>query len=168
MMIQTNSLRTAFIHKLHANVLELPYGDDGRFFMWILLPQNGKNLLDVSTALRDVSVSYIDDNINQFATYDEHDVIMPKFKISSGLNLQPVLNRLGVTDTNQSNLDVFHKAVIEVHEEGTTAAAYTERIVGLKSLGEPFYVNRPFAFLIVDRKIGGVLFAGQVRNPLKH
>lgn len=167
MMIQTNSLRTAFIQQLHANVLELPYGEDGRWFMWILLPKIGKNLIDISTALRNVSVSYIDEKINQFATHDEHDVIIPKFKISSGLNLQPVLKRMGITDTNQNNLDVFHKAVIEVHEEGTTAAAYTERIVGLKSLGEPFNVNRPFAFLIVDQQVGSVLFAGQVRNPLK-
>lgn len=167
MMFQTNWFRTTHIDALHANALELPYGDDGRWFMWILLPQKGKTLIDVVTALRNVNVTQIGDRMEQLSTNDRRDVIVPRFRMLSGLNLQPVLLRMGITTSSQSDFDVFHKSVVEVNEEGTTAAAYTEQINGFTSLSEPFIVNRPFAFLIVDRQIGAVLFAGQVRNPLK-
>lgn len=167
MMFQTNWFRTTHIDDLHAHVLELPYGDDNRWFMWILLPQPNKTLTDVITSKRNLNVLHIGDRIDHFGTNERRDVTVPKFKLISGLNLQPVLVRMGITTNSQSSFDVFHKAVIDVNEEGTTAAAYTAQINGFTSLSEPFHVNRPFAFLIVDREAGAVLFAGQVRNPLK-
>lgn len=168
MMMQTNRFRQTVIDELNANILELPYGTDDRYFMWILLPTKDKKLIDIITAFRNVNVTHIADKINQLSTDEQLDVIMPKFKINSGLNLRPLLKRMGITDKNQNNFDIFHKAIVEVDEEGTIAAANTERISGFGSLGEPFNINRPFVFLIIDRHIGAVLFAGQVRTPMKH
>ena len=67
--------------------------------------------------------------------------------------------------------DVVHEGFVDVSEEGTEAAAATGVIVGVRSMAksreEPFAVtaDRPFAWAIVDRETGGVLFAGTVVDP---
>lgn len=67
--------------------------------------------------------------------------------------------------------DVVHEGFVDVSEEGTEAAAATGVIVGVRSMApsreEPLAVtaDRPFAWAIVDRETGGVLFAGTVVDP---
>ena len=66
--------------------------------------------------------------------------------------------------------EVYHKAFVDVNEEGTEAAAATGVVVSLK--GAPggdttpvFRADHPFVFLIVDKDTGTILFAGRVVNP---
>ena len=67
--------------------------------------------------------------------------------------------------------DVVHEGFVEVSEEGTEAAAATGVVVGVRSMApsrdEPLAVkaDRPFAWAIVDRETGAVLFAGTVVDP---
>jgi serpin B len=61
--------------------------------------------------------------------------------------------------------DVFHKAFVEVNEEGTEAAAATAVQVVKVSATSPFYVDHPFMFLILDEDNGNILFFGRVVNP---
>jgi serpin B len=61
---------------------------------------------------------------------------------------------------------------VDVHEEGTEAAAATAAIVGTYSLPPPLpkatvHANRPFVFLIRESRTGGILFAGRVMDPTK-
>ena len=63
---------------------------------------------------------------------------------------------------------IVHKAVVEVNEKGTEAAAATSVIMVGCALGkqEPpidFICDRPFIFLIHDRR--NVLFMGKLNNP---
>lgn len=55
---------------------------------------------------------------------------------------------------------------IDVNEEGTEAAAVTIGGDMVSSPGPaaviPFYVNRPFAFLIQEKSTGVILFMGKV------
>lgn len=62
--------------------------------------------------------------------------------------------------------DIVQKARIVVNEEGTTASASTAAIFANKATPPRFFANRPFAFLIVDKRFDVILFMGQVKNPL--
>ncbi|XP_062183653.1 putative serpin-Z12 [Phragmites australis] len=64
---------------------------------------------------------------------------------------------------------VYHKATVEVDEEGTVATAATAvSICFCASQGLPvdFVVDRPFLFAVVEERSGAVLFLGHVVNPL--
>jgi serpin B len=72
----------------------------------------------------------------------------------------------------QSTIDqIAHRAVIEVAEEGTEAAAATAVVVTTRAMApgpiERFTVDRPFMFLITDDSTGAILFAGRVSDPRK-
>ncbi|MBA7476596.1 hypothetical protein ES707_11984 [subsurface metagenome] len=62
--------------------------------------------------------------------------------------------------------DVFHKAFIEVNEEGTEAAAATGSVITKTIHIEPvFRADHPFIFIIKDNRSGSILFMGRVMNP---
>lgn len=65
-------------------------------------------------------------------------------------------------------LQVLHKAVIEVDERGTTAAAATESGIIGYSLPSSFIVNRPFLFFIYHEATNSLLFMGRVTDPTKN
>ena len=66
---------------------------------------------------------------------------------------------------------IVHRAVIEVSEESTEAAAATAVGVMITSAApkpvEPlqFRVDRPFLYYLVDDRTGAVLFQGRVVDP---
>uniref|UniRef100_A0A453ANL4 Serpin domain-containing protein n=2 Tax=Aegilops tauschii TaxID=37682 RepID=A0A453ANL4_AEGTS len=82
-----------------------------------------------------------------------------------------------MTDNDQSGLplvlsEVIHKAVIEVNEEGTRAAAVTMCLMEEGCAAKPrppppvdFVADHPFAYFIVDEGTGAVVFAGHVLDP---
>ncbi|KAH9375895.1 hypothetical protein HPB48_012535 [Haemaphysalis longicornis] len=73
----------------------------------------------------------------------------------------------GVTGHKELHLDdVIHKAVIEVDEKGTKAAAASAAIMDGASLGghnDEFYADHPFMFWIRSKNTG-VLFMGEVNS----
>jgi serpin B len=120
---------------------------------------------------------------------------LPRFKMSYSRNLTAALRKIGLeatldrrdegaadlTDIAEErgfpdvspNIDqVCHKAVIELNEEGTEAAAVT--YVGLCEGSAPpgpppktvdFVADHPFAFFIMEEVSGAVVFAGCVLDP---
>ena len=65
---------------------------------------------------------------------------------------------------------VKHKALAEVNEEGTVAAAVTGVVATITSVQPPqekfvMKVDRPFFFAIRDNVTGNVLFMGSVVEP---
>ncbi len=127
--------------------------------------------------------------------FREHDVIltMPKFSFEMGpLSLKETLSSMGMPDAfslsadfsgiiePQSGLsayigEVMHKALIDVDERSTEAAAVTEVemfvIIG-ETIGEPtepppiiMKIDRPFIFFIRDIETEAILFVGRVMNP---
>ena len=108
------------------------------------------------------------------------DTLFPKFKMTSRFDLSSKLQNLGMKkafrDADFSGMDgtrelylsaVFHKAFVEVNEEGTEAAAATGAVVGLRSIrrGPSFRADHPFLFLIRDKATGSILFLGRYARP---
>ncbi len=110
---------------------------------------------------------------------------LPRFSVRTGFDAADILARMGMPDAfNSARADlsgidgrrdiylshVIHQAVIDVNEEGTTAAAVT--VVGGKgSAGSPpiatFHVDHPFLYFITDNASGTILFMGRVDDPIK-
>lgn len=109
---------------------------------------------------------------------------VPKFDVSSDLNLNKSLQALGVTDVFDSDAADFspmienadgvflssakHAARVAIDEEGVTAAAYT--VMMEAGAAEPpdekidFTLDRPFVFAITSQD-GLPLFIGVVNTP---
>ncbi|CAD6245754.1 unnamed protein product [Miscanthus lutarioriparius] len=110
---------------------------------------------------------------------------LPKFKLSFSSRINGVLKAMGIkaafeegtadlSDMLEGGADlvlehVFHKAVIEVNEEGTEAAASTACTMVDYCLYSPvnFVADHPFAFFVVEEVSGVVVFMGHVLNPTK-
>lgn len=161
-----------------ARVGELLYGN-GAFAFTIVLPNDTSR-----TALGAVLASLTSADVSRTtvgATYPALDVHLPRFAIEWSRLLNDDLKALGLTEVFSHGLDslftgpvggvpflsaVRQKAMIEVDEEGTVAAAVTVGTVGVTSAPMPFVVDRPFAFFIRERISGTILFAGQVVRVL--
>ena len=159
--------------------ISLPYGD-GRMSMYIFLPYRES---DINTFLEGLNTENWERWVSQLRD-QEVFLSMPKFKVEYEKTLNNPLQSLGMgiafapglADFSQmadlealgKNLyigEVLHKAVIEVNEEGTEAAAVTS--VGIRATSAPpaFMANRPFFFAIRDNETKTVLFMGTVVDP---
>ncbi|XP_045417341.1 alpha-1-antichymotrypsin-like [Lemur catta] len=105
---------------------------------------------------------------------------LPKFSISGDYNLKNILPRLGIRKvftrkadlsgiTGAKNLllsEVVHKAVLDVAEEGTEAAAATGiKMVPMSGRMDPLFIlnfNRPFLLLIYRKDVKNILFMGKI------
>lgn len=172
------------ITELNAHVLELPYGKEDRLSMIILLPRKGVHLSDVINALPSYGIHRIAEQLRQAEEEfqdDEVELYLPRFDITADFTLNVLLEKMGLSDpfdptrANFSKISnhpiylsrVIHKSLIKVNELGTVAVAATGGVFANKATPPRFYANRPFGFLIVERKTNTLLFCGQVRNPNK-
>ncbi|XP_049452333.1 protein Z-dependent protease inhibitor [Epinephelus fuscoguttatus] len=161
---------------LGAKVLKLPYREG--VSMLILLPNKG------------MDYTVIDDGITAEKFFSwirglqktKLEVNLPKFKMEESYALHDLLPDMGMASvfSNSANLtklseeeslkvsEVRHKAVIEVDESGTTAAAATTTGIIPYSLPRTFIVNRPFFFFIYHEYTNCLLFMGRVIDPTKN
>jgi len=166
-------------------VLELPY-KGGDASMLVILPDAKDGLADVETAL---TAAKLDAWRGALGT-EQVTVSLPRFEVSPtpSMSLGDDLKSLGMPDAfdrdkadftgianpadrrERLKIDkVFHKAFVKVDEKGTEAAAATA-VVMAKGGGPPaaaleFNADHPFAFAIVDKATGLVLFLGRVADP---
>jgi serpin B len=109
-------------------------------------------------------------------------VVLPKFHLTVDFELKPVLSALGMPTAFTSAADfsgmtrserlflwaVVHKAYVDVHEEGTEAAAATAVVVARASAplrSRVFRADHPFVFAIRDVRSNSILFLGRVTDP---
>ncbi len=122
--------------------------------------------------------------MNSLRRRQKGNVYLPKFKVTYGIkSLKNSLRNLGMVNafTAQADFrnmvigrrahisDVLHKAVIDLNEKGTTAAAVTVvRMGATMAIREEifnFNANRPFMYFIVDNRTKLILFMGTLYNP---
>jgi serpin B len=168
--------------------IELPYSERA-LSMVVVLPDSVDGLPQVAKSLGgDEAAKFLFD----FKSRPSKKVVLalPRFKSSSALDLIPPFKRLGLNVALSDNADfagitgrpagqegikidqIRHRALVEVMEEGTEAAAATAitavRAHSMRpadSAPEPFVVDRPFLYFIADAASGAVLFQGSVADP---
>lgn len=163
--------------------LELPYVE-AEVSMLVFLPRQHDKLSRFEEQLRADRLAAWS---RQFRPVLDLQVILPKFQMATQYTLNKALGTLGMTEAfeplqadftnmltkppkdNLSISAVVHKAFVDVHEEGTEAAAATGVVLQTRGLqpAEPqvFRADHPFLFLIRHNPTGIVLFLGRVENP---
>ncbi len=159
--------------------VRLPYGRD-KLAMYIFMPAPA---VPLTTFLASLNPTTHADYLSRLHPVDDLTVKLPKFRVEYGVKrLNSALTQLGMGiafDPLAANLSgiaeppvgnlylsfVDHKAVIEVTEAGTEAAAATSVGIGLTAMPPDCVINRPFVFEIRDDRSGTLLFMGQLVNP---
>ncbi len=153
--------------------------------MWFFLPDEDKTIDDVLSSgeyLDVISKSRDYENPWENSKSLKINFSVPKFDVSSKIELREGLERLGVTDVFDSSAadfspltdgEVFigkadHAARVVIDEEGCTAAAYTEMIMAGSALPPEdemdFILDKPFVFVITS-DTNQPLFIGTVVDP---
>ncbi|XP_042301429.1 alpha-1-antitrypsin-like [Sceloporus undulatus] len=159
-------------------VVEVPYKGDATAFF--ILPDEGK--------LEHVEGNLVKETLSKWTKSFRHEnirLLIPKFSISATYDVKDLLQRMGITSvfndtadlsgiTGEQNLKiskVVHKAVLDVNESGTEAAAVTTIEFMLRSAPSrpPLAINfnRPFLIIIVHQPTWSILFIGKIVNPAK-
>lgn len=182
MMYQRAPFPFSNVQSLQAHVLELPYGNDNKYSMLIILPYPRVKVNDVYRRLSKVSLSDIfkrlEKDIEDFGL-EEVDVKLPRFKISTNVVLNSPLIKMGVHDIFSSRDAKFekitreeifisaivHKADIEVTEAGTVASAETSAYFADRITTPQFNANRPFIYFVLEKSTTTVIFSGIYSKP---
>ncbi|XP_027790794.1 antithrombin-III [Marmota flaviventris] len=164
-------------------VLELPFkGDD--ITMVLILPRPEKSLAKVEQELTPEVLQEWLDELSEMMLVAH----VPRFRIEDNFSLKEQLQDMGLVDLftpEKSRLpgivadgrndlyvsDAFHKAFLEVNEEGSEAAASTVVSIAGRSLNPnrvTFKANRPFLVLIREVVLNTIIFMGRVANPCVH
>jgi len=157
----------------NVKIVRLPYGNE-KISMYCILPEEGININDY---VQQFSIEEWNKLKNSLAKTEDVILQIPRFKIEYGIkNLNDSLTALGMGEAFSMSADfsgireeiyisrVLHKAVIEVNEEGSEAAAVTvvETTEGAAVEPVSFIADRPFIFIIADDETGTILFMGKL------
>lgn len=179
MMFQEDDFKMARSDDLGVTALEIPYRG-AKTSMVVLLPDEIEGLAELEKRLTASKLAHI---FKELRNRSDVRLYLPKFKLEQTINLKRTLEAMGIKDffipeadlsgiseaENLAASEVFHKAFVEVSEEGTEAAAATAVVMmvaccAVQSIPCTFMVNRPFMFFIRSHDPDLVLFMGSVRD----
>jgi serpin B len=177
MMRRTDTVRVA--ETTDAQVLDLPYGG-GAFAMTILLPKAGKSIASLVSSLTADSWQAAVTNTSPRSV----ELQMPRFTLRWEALLNDPLKALGMRQAFEGGRADFsrmsssagdrlyisrvkQKSFVDVHEEGTEAAAVTSVEISVTCACGPqvIRIDRPFVFAIRERLSGTILFLGKIVRP---
>lgn len=173
MMHQTATFGYARLENLA--LLQMPY-EGGDLSIITLLPDDADGVSDLEDMLTARNLTTWMEKIRDVKVI----TTIPKFKMTWRFDLASALSGMGMPSafagadfskmTGKTDLvisKVIHQAFVDVHEEGTEAAAATAVVMKKLSTGAPprFTADHPFLFLIQDNVTGAILFMGRVLDP---
>ncbi|MBN1902415.1 serpin family protein [Candidatus Sumerlaeota bacterium] len=170
----------------HLKFLEIPYVDN-QYSMYIILPIECMTIAELINGMTMDKIT----GLKNRAFLHEVDVLLPRFEMKSYSRARDALSAMGVKsafDCYNADFDrmiikkidafrifiseIFHSAYIDVHEEGTEAAAATGTVhfsfgcqAVSRSIPAQFHADHPFLFMIVHNESHSILFTGWMSNP---
>ncbi|XP_050568191.1 antithrombin-III isoform X1 [Cygnus atratus] len=179
-MYQESKFHHASIHQDKVQVVELPYkGDD--ITMVLVLPYAGTPLVEVERELTSEKLQDWIDSMREVSL----TVSLPRFRIEDSFSVKEKLRKMGLEDlfspenarlpgivaegrTDLYVSEAFHKAFLEVNEEGSEASAATAVVVSGRSFPMNriiFEANRPFLLFIREAALNTIIFMGRISDP---
>ncbi|XP_051006793.1 serine protease inhibitor A3N-like [Acomys russatus] len=177
-MMKIEDLTTPYFRdeELSCSVVELKY--TGNASALFILPDQGK-MQQVEASLKLETLRKWKESLKP-RMIDE--LYLPKFSISTDYSLEKILPELGIREVFSTQADlsgitgakdlrvsqVVHKAVLDVAETGTEAAAATGiKMMLMSAKFDPMIMNlnRPFLMTIYNTNTETVLFMSKVTNP---
>ena len=152
--------------------IHLPYGNEA-YRMTVFLPREGKSISEVLSQLNGKNWQF--KNEGKY----EVDLKLPRIQTSTTIPLVDIMKELGMTSAfDYENAEfpnfcdrlvyisnMFQKAIIDLDEEGTEAAAVT--VIGVEDAIPTYYTfhaNRPFFYIISEQSTGTIFFMGQYKG----
>ncbi|KAM8920668.1 alpha-1-antiproteinase-like [Pelodytes ibericus] len=171
-MMHRTGMYNAWLGK-NCTVVEIPY--KGNASALFVLPEEGKLGEIVESFQKSTFMKWKKELRRQSL-----NLALPKFSISSTIDLEKELKNMGIQDlfsdaadlsgiTEDAKLKVskaVHKAAASIDEKGTEAAGATGFEIMPMMLPPTIQFIRPFIFVITDSPTKSVLFVGKVTNPL--
>ncbi|NXA30159.1 A1AT antiproteinase, partial [Ibidorhyncha struthersii] len=176
MMHQSKAFNIHRDEKMSCWVVEIPY--KGNAIALFVLPDEG-TMKQVEDALLKETVSNWMQSLKKRKIYLD----LPKFSISGSYDVRSLFEKMGVTEVFSDQADLsgvaektllkvskaIHKAMVDVSENGTEAAAVTliEAVPMSAQFPPPPHIrfNKPFLMIIVDKTTHSILFMGKIVNP---
>ncbi len=172
-------IKTWYYKDCLKEIIEIPYANKD-YSMMIILPKNYRKLKWVERFLSVKCMERYEKKREKFNV----KLSIPKFEIDSEFDLKQTLNELGLKEAFTGSADfsgindqeelfidqVVHKAMVDVNEEGTEAAAATAVMMRKTAVlieNVRFKADRPFIYAIKNTKDGTIYFLGRVMNPKK-
>lgn len=156
--------------------IKLPYADTN-FYMAVFLPNQEYEIADIINQINSENWT----SWNSEYSLQEVTLTLPRFKVAYGVKLineelqalglhqafEPTADFSKITDADIYISRVMHKAVIEVNEEGSEAAAATVVEYVETSAGNQLYftANKPFVYAICHEPSNSILFIGTLVDP---
>lgn len=161
--------------------IRLPYGD-GQMYMLVVLPREGHTLEEIQQQLEDHP-----QKLDETSDFRLVDLSLPRFRAEYGVHLKEAMQQLGIEkafdpyaadftkmiprgpDWQAHIGQIIHRAVMEVSEQGTVAAAST--LLEMRAGSAPptdrvkMEFNRPFMVALVEDSTGAWVFAGAIQQP---
>jgi serpin B len=172
------SAQLAYTETAQWHAVKVPYGGN-RFAMIVATSRGEAKGSDVRRALGSADMF----KTIAAAQWEEREVnlALPRFRAEFGADLTDALSKQGLAAVFAANANfrqmtkaqiratsVIQRALVDVTEEGTEAAAATA-VTASRSISGPepvnFAADRPFVFAIIDQKTGTALFVGHIADP---
>ncbi|NBG88565.1 serpin family protein [Isachenkonia alkalipeptolytica] len=153
--------------------VRMPYGEEENTAMYVIMPREEADINEFLNTLDNEQWQEIKESIS---LRQNVELQMPRFEMEYGIkSLKDALGRLGMVEAFDMNADfegirpgifieeVLHKAVIEVNEQGSEAAAATVVVMEESAAMDPpsFIADRPFLFVIANEEADSILFMGK-------
>ncbi|NWU88637.1 A1AF antiproteinase, partial [Upupa epops] len=172
MMFGMGLFKHGYDEQLSSTVVQMDYkGGASAFF---ILPDQGK----MKKLEKRLSCEHMS-RWRTLVTKRSANVYLPKFTLYGTYDLKDILYKMGIMDVFTDKADLsgitgqpqhrisqaIHKAVVQVDETGTEAAAATGMEIVPMSVPDTITFNRPFIMVIIMGN--DVFFMGKIVNPLR-
>ncbi|NWW40505.1 ZPI inhibitor, partial [Panurus biarmicus] len=173
MMFKSDKINSTFDENLRCTVIKIPY--KGNAHMLIVIPEKEGDYISIEDHL---TAELVESWLGSMKIR-KVDISFPKFKLEQKYKMKKVLQGLGIKKLFTRSADLSHltdheyvavsqvvqKAVIEVDEEGTEAAAASGSEITAFTVPPVIKVDRPFLFMIFEDTFKTLLFIGRVVDP---